>query len=54
LAFIFKFIGNASGEPSSWSLKFFDRVLLPISKFMDIFLSPFFGKNVFVLAQRKD
>ena len=54
LAFIFKFIGNASGEPSSWSLKFFDRVLLPISKFMDIFLSPFFVKNVFVLAQRKD
>ena len=54
LAFIFKFIGNESGEPSSWTLKFFDRVLLPFSKFMDLFCSPFFGKNVFVLAQRKD
>lgn len=54
LAFIFKFIGNKSGEPSSGSLRFYDRVLLPISKFMDLFCSPFFGKNVFVLAQRKD
>lgn len=54
LAFFFKFIGSSSGEPSSWSLRFFDRVLLPLSKFMDLFCSPFFGKNVFVVAQRKD
>jgi len=32
LAFIFKFIGNESGEPSSWTLKFFDRVLATLQQ----------------------
>jgi SAM-dependent methyltransferase len=54
LAFFFKYLGNQNGEPSSWTLRVFDRVLLPLSKFMDLFFSPFFGKNVFVVAQKKD
>jgi hypothetical protein len=29
---------------------FFDRVLLPISRALDLIVSPLFGKNVFAVA----
>jgi SAM-dependent methyltransferase len=50
LALLFRFIGNESGEPSPKSLVFFDRVLLPISRALDLIVSPLFGKNVFAVA----
>lgn len=52
LALAFRFIGNKEGEPSSASLRLFDRFLLPISKIFDIVLSRLIGKNVFVTAQK--
>jgi predicted SAM-dependent methyltransferase len=52
LAFLYKFIGDASGEPSGTSLKIFDRVVFPVSLVVDRITRRFFGKNVLVLARR--
>jgi hypothetical protein len=52
LSFLFKFVGPESGEPSSGSLRFFDRFLLPVSKLLDVPFHNIFGKNVFVAATK--
>lgn len=52
LAFLYKFIGDASGEPSGTSLKVFDRVVFPVSLVVDGVTSRLFGKNVLALARR--
>jgi SAM-dependent methyltransferase len=52
LSFLFKFLGPKSGEPSSRSLKLFDRFLLPLSKVLDVPFHNLFGKNVFVAATK--
>lgn len=54
LAIAFKVIGSKSGVPSDRSLWFFDRVLFPISRLLDVVVSPFFGKNVLAVARRHD
>lgn len=50
LSFLFKYIGSKSGEPSSASLRVFDKFLLPISKLVDVLILGKFGKNIFVIA----
>lgn len=50
LSYFFKYIGNRQGEPSSLSLRFFDTVLLPVSKVVDFFVCEKFGKNVLAIA----
>jgi SAM-dependent methyltransferase len=52
LAFLYKFIGDASGEPSGTSLKIFDRAVFPMSLLVDKITSRLFGKNVLALARR--
>jgi SAM-dependent methyltransferase len=52
LAFLYKFIGDASGEPSDTSLKIFDRAVFPVSLVVDKATSRLFGKNVLALARR--
>jgi predicted SAM-dependent methyltransferase len=52
LAFLYKFIGDASGEPSGTSLKIFDRAVFPVSLVVDRMTSRLFGKNVLALARR--
>jgi SAM-dependent methyltransferase len=52
LALLFRLVGNKSGEPSSASLRLFDRCLLPISKMLDPLFSRFLGKNVFAVAHK--
>jgi SAM-dependent methyltransferase len=52
LAFLYKFIGDTSGEPSSTSLKIFDRAVFPVSLLVDKITSRLFGKNVLALARR--
>jgi SAM-dependent methyltransferase len=52
LAFLYKFIGDASGEPSGTSLKIFDRVVFPASLVVDRITNRLFGKNVLALARR--
>ncbi len=49
---IFKWFGNSRGEISLTALKFYDTVLFPMSRFCDVLLSPFFGKNVMVRAHK--
>lgn len=50
LAVLYKFIGKKNSGPSSSSLRFFDRFLLPISKAMDVIVRRTFGKNLLVAA----
>ncbi len=50
LSFIFKYIGSKNGEPSSTSLRFYDKFLLPVSKVMDVLVCGKFGKNVLAIA----
>ena len=52
LAFLYKFIGDVSGEPSGTSLKIFDRAVFPVSLVVDKITSRFFGKNVLAFARR--
>lgn len=52
LALVFKVVGSKSGEPSDLSLWIFDRLLWPVSRALDLIVSPFFGKNVLVVARK--
>ncbi|MGN6322763.1 MAG: class I SAM-dependent methyltransferase [Dyella sp.] len=52
LAVLFKLIGNKDGEPSARSLIIFDRILWPVSRCLDIFTHPFFGKNILAVAKK--
>ena len=54
LSFVFKYVGNKNGEPSTASLRIFDRFLLPVSKIMDILVCGKFGKNVLAIAAPKE
>ena len=49
----YKAIPKASGEPSPKSLKFFDTYLFPVSQVVDRATSRLFGKNVFVVAEKR-
>ena len=50
LSFIFKYVGSKNGGASSTSLRVFDRILLPISKVMDILVLRKFGKSLLAIA----
>ena len=52
LAFLFKFIGNKNGDLPLRSLYLYDRLLLPISRVMDMVALRFWGKNLFVVARK--
>ena len=54
LSILFKLFGSRSGEPSSRSLRMFDRYVLPVSTLCDVPLHALFGKNVFVAASKTD
>lgn len=51
-AFAYRFFGSSTGDLSDRSLAFYDTYLFPISKFFDLLLSGFVGKNLLVIAQR--
>lgn len=52
LAYLYRFVGDPSGEPSSASLKIFDRTVFPVSLVVDKATGRLFGKNVLALARR--
>ncbi len=54
LSLVFKMIGKKGGEMPLRALRFYDTVLLPISKIMDTFFSAWFGKNLYVIAKKSD
>jgi hypothetical protein len=47
---LYRLIPKSSGEPSVRSLKIYDMLLFPLSKFCDHIFGKFFGKNLFVVA----
>ncbi len=51
LTLLFKLFGAKDGDLPIRSLHIYDRFLLPISRRMDVVLSRFFGKNLFVVAR---
>jgi SAM-dependent methyltransferase len=54
VSILFKLFGSRSGEPSSRSLKMYDKYLFPVSMICDILVHDLFGKNVFVAASKGD
>lgn len=49
-SFIYRFLPGASGQPSLRSVQLYDKLLFPVSKLFDRIFSPWFGKNLFVIA----
>ena len=47
---IYKLVGSQEGTINRTALLFYDRVIFPLSRLGDIFLSRFVGKNVYVVA----
>lgn len=52
LSILFKFVGSKKGDLPLRSLYIYDRLLLPVSRLMDLGFSGFLGKNLFVVAQK--
>jgi SAM-dependent methyltransferase len=47
---LFKLVGSDSGDIDRGALKFYDRVLFPISCALDVLVGAVVGKNVYVVA----
>ena len=51
---IFKFLPNQSGTPSTFSIKFYDKFIFPLSLFLDkITKGRILGKNLCLIATKK-
>ena len=53
-AWLFKILGRDDGNFSSKMLVFYDRVVFPLSRVLDLLLGRFIGKNLLVIARIKD
>ena len=53
LAFLFRFIGSKDGSVNTVHLVVFDRVIFPMSRAMDMIFRRLFGKNVYLVAQKR-
>lgn len=51
-ALIYKWFGSNTGQLSKWQIFFYDRLLFPISRALDILAHPFFGKNLLVVVTK--
>jgi SAM-dependent methyltransferase len=49
----FKYAGNDAGDINRKALSLFDTYIFPVSRFIDRFVSGWFGKNLVVVAVRK-
>jgi len=47
---LFRIFGNQRGDLSARAVAFYDHWLVPLSRELDRFLGPLFGKNVYVVA----
>jgi len=48
----YKYTGNADGKINLTALKFYDNFIFPVSRFFDLILNKFIGKNIFIVAQK--
>ncbi len=53
-ALLYKYIGSKEGDINPRSLIFFDRFIFPLSKAIDCFTNRFFGKNIMLIAEKKE
>jgi SAM-dependent methyltransferase len=51
-AAVFKIFGREDGNFSKKMLVLYDRLFFPLSRLLDLLLSPFLGKNLLVVARR--
>lgn len=51
-ALLFKFVGSKDGVISPGSVKFYDRVVFPVSRVIELFTRHLFGKNVVLVATK--
>lgn len=49
---LYLWFGSEKGDINRAALKLYDRVVFPVSKFLDVFTSSFFGKNVYLVATK--
>jgi len=52
LALLFRLIGSKDGSLNTAHLVIFDRVIFPMSRALDVICRRFFGKNVYLVAQK--
>lgn len=50
--FLFKHFGNDKGDINRTALVLFDRLLFPLSRILDFFVSAWFGKNLIIVATK--
>lgn len=48
----YKWFGNDDGSISPKGLIVYDRIIFPLSRFLDVITHPFFGKNAFALVRK--
>lgn len=48
----YKYLPNRDGQPSSSSLEFYDRIIFPLSRLLDVVFRGSLGKNIFVVARK--
>ena len=52
VALVYRFIGSKSGLLSEDAIRFYDRIVFPVSRAMDTIFYSMFGKNLMVEARR--
>lgn len=50
---VYKLLDKGNGDLNRKSLLFYDRVFFPVSRIGDFFFRKLFGKNVFILVEKK-
>jgi SAM-dependent methyltransferase len=53
LALLFRYIGSKDGSLNTAHLVLFDRVIFPMSRATDMIFRRLFGKNVYLVAQKR-
>lgn len=51
-ALAFRFVGNSNGDLSPGSIKFYDRFIFPVSRFVEPLTKHFFGKNAVIVVRK--
>ena len=49
---LFKVIGRSDGGINPWALKIYDRLIFPVSAFLDPLTRRWFGKNLLLIARK--
>lgn len=53
ISLIYKVLPGRNGEPSAWSLRLFDNLILPVSRAVDVVANRFWGKNLIAVGVKR-